>query len=143
MPWRDGHTAAMIGLSVMLPFSDDHLRHQERHPAENTSACTTVGIANVPRDVGAKYVGRKPITTMTSIQSASRHGIANALMAVRWLCVLDGRCRRNSTRTDERTVYGWDGLGFSANTPSLQFAQSRARRAGKNLAAIVYKGKVG
>ena len=68
MPWRNGHTAAMIGLSVMLPFSDDHLRQQERHPAETTSACTTVGIANMPRNVGAKYVGRKPIATMTSRQ---------------------------------------------------------------------------
>lgn len=34
-------------------------------------ACTTVGIANVPRNVGAKYVGQKPIPTMASIQSAS------------------------------------------------------------------------
>ena len=35
-------------------------------------ACTTVGIANVPRNVGAKYVGQNPITTMASIQSPSQ-----------------------------------------------------------------------
>ena len=42
------------------------------HPRKTRAcACTTVGIVNVPRNSGEKYVGQNPITTMASIQRPS------------------------------------------------------------------------